>query len=120
MTNLFSWELILFLFFFFIYMFLVFWQKRKWSELDKLNKDQEVKFVTYVNGMYFFWVYTFSVLSLSLSLSLGSNHKELFFLYDFFSCFKLTHLSCILCNENLKNMLTQVGSYIYACKDQCL
>uniref|UniRef100_A0A7N2KMS7 Uncharacterized protein n=1 Tax=Quercus lobata TaxID=97700 RepID=A0A7N2KMS7_QUELO len=25
-------------------------KKRKWSELDKLNKDQEVKFVTYVNA----------------------------------------------------------------------
>ena len=120
MTNLFSWELILFLFFFFIYMLLVFWQKRKWSELDKLNKDQEVKFVTYVNGMYFFG-FILSAFYLSLSLFFfGSNLKELFFLYDFFSCFKLTHLSCILCNENLKNMLTQVGSYIYACKDQCL
>ena len=117
MTNLFSWELILFLFFFFIYMLLVFWQKRKWSELDKLNKDQEVKFVTYVNGMYFFG---FILSVFYLSLSFGSNLKELFFLYDFFSCFKLTHLSCILCNENLRNMLTQVGSYIYACKDQCL
>ena len=72
MTNLFSWELILFLFFFFIYMLLVFWQKRKWSELDKLNKDQEVKFVTYVNGMYFFgFILSVFYLSLSLSLSLS-------------------------------------------------
>jgi hypothetical protein len=30
-------------------------QKKKWSELDKLNKNQELKFVNYVNGMYFFF-----------------------------------------------------------------
>ena len=72
MTNLFSWELILFLFFFFIYMLLVFWQKRKWSELDKLNKDQEVKFVTYVNGMYFFG-FILSVFYLSLSVPIIKN-----------------------------------------------
>ena len=84
MTNLFSWELILFLFFFFIYMFLVFWQKRKWSELDKLNKDQEVKFVTYVNGMYFFG-FILSVFYLSLSLSLSVPIiKNCFFFMIFF------------------------------------
>ena len=82
MTNLFSWELILFLFFFFIYMLLVFWQKRKWSELDKLNKDQEVKFVTYVNGMYFFG-FILSVFYLSLSL-LVPILKNCFFFMIFF------------------------------------
>ena len=86
MTNLFSWELILFLFFFFIYMLLVFWQKRKWSELDKLNKDQEVKFVTYVNGMYFFgFILSVFYLSLSLSLSLlVPILKNCFFFMIFF------------------------------------
>ena len=82
LTNLFSWELILFLFFFFIYMLLVFWQKRKWSELDKLNKDQEVKFVTYVNGMYFFG-FILSVFYLSLSL-LVPILKNCFFFMIFF------------------------------------
>ena len=83
MTNLFSWELILFLFFFFIYMLLVFWQKRKWSELDKLNKDQEVKFVTYVNGMYFFG-FILSVFYLSLFFFLVPILKNCFFFMIFF------------------------------------
>jgi hypothetical protein len=38
-------------------------QKKKWSELDKLNKNQELKFVNYVNGMYFlFFRFILSVL----------------------------------------------------------
>lgn len=30
-----------------------FLQTKKWPELEKLGKDQEVKFVTYVNGIIF-------------------------------------------------------------------
>lgn len=36
-----------------LFSFFLFVQTKKWSELDKLNKDQEVKFVNYMNGMYF-------------------------------------------------------------------
>lgn len=32
-------------------------QKKKFSELDNLNKEQELKFTTYVNGMYFLPTY---------------------------------------------------------------
>lgn len=32
-------------------------QKKKFGELDNLNKEQELKFTTYVNGMYFLPMY---------------------------------------------------------------
>lgn len=40
----------------------LFLQTAKWSQLDKLSKDQEVKFVNCVNGMHF-PVYTLRALA---------------------------------------------------------
>ena len=70
MGNQFSWQLIflpylrtrrckIYVWFFFFsslthaFSLLLLLQTEKWSELDKLCKDQEVKFVNCVNGMYF-------------------------------------------------------------------
>jgi hypothetical protein len=106
-------------------------QTKKWSELDKLSKDQEVKFVNYVNGIYF-PAYTLRVLSLFLWFLLWPlqvyRHDSaaifkswvlrnfLFFFFFFFVVYQL-NIRMVMLLVTKFVIHSELGSHTYAWKD---
>lgn len=50
-------------------------QSKKWSELDNVNKDQEVKFMDYISGMYFSTVEFVIIVAFDLLFNMSICHR---------------------------------------------